>query len=309
MQDSSLWRFAAAKTKALLDSLGQILAGCSGVLRIAAHRFADLRGGEAAASMAYYAMFSLFPLLLFLVAVGSLVLQAGEARRQVLSFVTGVFPTAHDLVSRNIQQVLDLRGTVGTIAAIGFLWSTTGFFGGLCRNINRAWPRARSRSMVQGRLLAVMMVAGLGAFLLLWLVFFGVLDLLARLDLPYWDRVVGYGPLVRAVLSRVIPWVLTSALFLVLYRWVPRTDVSWRAAGWSAVAAAVAWRIATAGFAWYVSSGLSMYRLVYGSLGSLVALMFWIYLTSCIILFGAHLGAAIHYSERMRADDGGEPHG
>jgi len=63
---------------------------------------------------------------------------------------------------------------------------------------------------------------------------------------------------------------------------------------------------ATAGFAWYLSSGLSKYRLVYGSLGSIVALMFWLYVTSGIILFGAHLSAAIQYVRRMRTDDGAE---
>jgi len=62
----------------------------------------------------------------------------------------------------------------------------------------------------------------------------------------------------------------------------------------------------TAGFAWYLSSGLSKYRLVYGSLGSIVALMFWLYVTSGIILFGAHLSAAIQYVRRMRTDDGAE---
>ena len=241
--------------------------------------------------------------------MGSLFLRAEAARQQVLSLVTGVFPTAQQLVIQNIDQVLDSRGTVGTIAAIGFLWSATGFFRSLCRNVNRAWPRARSRSLVRGGLLALIMVAGLAAFLILWFLFLGVVDLLTHLDLPHWDRVSSYTPFIHAVLARVIPWLLTFALFLVLYRWVPQVDVHWRAAIWSALAATVAWRIATAGFAWYVSSGLSRYRLVYGSLGSVVALTFWIYLTSLIILFGAHLSAAIHYVQRANTRRSAEPPG
>jgi len=307
MRDNELWRLLSARIKALLHFLGRIVARCWAILRIAMHRFGELGAAEAAASMAYYAIFSLFPLLLFLVAVGSLVLRGDQARQQVLSFVTGIFPTAQELVTQNIEQVLSLRGPVGAIAAIGFLWSATGFFLVLCRNVNRAWPRARKRSVVQGRLLAIAMVASLGGFVVLWLISMGTLDLLARLDPPYWDRVAGLGPLIRAMFSRVLPWLLTYLLFLVLYRWVPRIDVPWSAAGLSALAASVAWRIATAGFAWYVSSGLSRYRLVYGSLGSVVALMFWIYLTSWVTLFGAHLGAAIHYSRRMRFAGDAEP--
>jgi membrane protein len=58
--------------------------------------------------------------------------------------------------------------------------------------------------------------------------------------------------------------------------------------------ASTAWKIATAGFTWYVTSGFGRYQLVYGSLGAVVALLFLIYLISMITLFGAHLSAAIN---------------
>ena len=57
--------------------------------------------------------------------------------------------------------------------------------------------------------------------------------------------------------------------------------------------ATLAGEIATNGFTWYLSSGIVQYELVYGSLGAIVALMLWIYIGALIILFGAHLGAAI----------------
>jgi membrane protein len=56
---------------------------------------------------------------------------------------------------------------------------------------------------------------------------------------------------------------------------------------------ALAWEIAASAFTWFLSSGLASYQLVYGSLGTVVALMVWIYVGSSIILFGAHLSAAI----------------
>ena len=257
LSGSRLGRLLAARNRSILGFLGQVPFACWGVLRIAIRRFRRLRAAESAAAMAYYALFSLFPLLLFLVAMGSLFLRAEAAREQVLSLVTGLFPTAQDLVIQNIEQVLELRGTVGTIAAAGFLWSATGFFRSLFRNVNRAWPGGRSRSLVGGRLLGLIVVAGLAAFLILWLLSIGVLDLLSHLSLPYWDRVSSYTPLIHAMLSRVIPWLLTFLLFVVLYRWVPLTDVDWAAATWSGLVATIAWRVATAGFAWYVGSGLS----------------------------------------------------
>ena len=115
----------------------------------------------------------------------------------------------------------------------------------------------------------------------------------SRLDLPFLGELWVYEPLARTMVSRVAPWVLTFSLCLVLYRWVPKAKVAWSAAIWSALAVTIAWRAVTAAFAWYVSSGASGYHLVYGSVSSLIALIFWIYLSSWISLFGAYLSAAI----------------
>jgi membrane protein len=70
-------------------------------------------------------------------------------------------------------------------------------------------------------------------------------------------------------------------------------EVKWSAAFWAALVVAVAWELAANAFAWYVGSGLARYRVVYGSLGTVVALLFWIYLSAWIIIFGAHLSAAV----------------
>jgi membrane protein len=75
---------------------------------------------------------------------------------------------------------------------------------------------------------------------------------------------------------------LRLALFWGLYRWVPNAQVNAWAAFWGAVVATAGWELATNGFAFYLSSGLASYELVYGSLGTIVGLMFWIYLGSLV---------------------------
>jgi len=80
---------------------------------------------------------------------------------------------------------------------------------------------------------------------------------------------------------------------MALYRWVPNAKVRWSAAFWAALVVALVLEIAANAFAWYLSSGLARYRIVYGSLATVVALLFWIYLSGWIIIFGAHLSAAI----------------
>ena len=87
--------------------------------------------------------------------------------------------------------------------------------------------------------------------------------------------------------------ILRFGLFLALYFFVPKTKVKKRAALWAAIFASIAWEITSYAFNWYFQSGLANYNVLYGSLGTLVALMFWIYLDCLILVFGAYFSAAI----------------
>jgi membrane protein len=116
---------------------------------------------------------------------------------------------------------------------------------------------------------------------------------LARFDVPLWGDVSMYGTPLWTLLSNLIPWLFTFLLFMALYRWVPNVEVTWSASFWAACVVAIAWEIAANTFAWYVGSGLARYKIVYGSLGTVVALMFWIYVSSWIVIFGAHLSAVV----------------
>lgn len=277
---------------------GEFVRTAYGVLRSVIRRFTEVRASEAAAGMAFYAIFALFPLLLFLVSVSSFVLETGQARQQVIDIVTRFFPTSQELVIQNLQQVLRLRGTVGAIATVSLLWSASGFFMILGRQVNRVWPQALPRTVMERRLLALAMVSGLAVLLILWLSLTAVIKFLQRLDMPLREVLLTCAPLVSTGISHLIPWVLPFLFFYILYRFIPKTSVKRIEALWGALAATLAWKAATAGFVWYLGSGLFKYHLVYGSLGSVIALLFWIYLSNLLILFGAHLCAAISQGSR-----------
>jgi len=270
------------------------------VLGDALHNFGERHASQAAAGMAYYAVFSLFPLLLFLITLGSVFVAAEEAQRQVYEFINRVLPISQDVVIQNVQQVLENRRTIGAIAAVTLLWSALGFFTVLAFQIDRAWHEAQPRTFIQGRLVALGMVIGLTALLLITVAANALLQFIPSLEVPWFLGGLDLQPFTDLLVSQALPLALSFALFVVLYRQVPNVPVGWGEALWSAAIAAVVWRVATVGFVWYVSSRLVRYRLVYGSLGSLVALMFWIYLSSWIALFGAHLCAAIWRHNRNR---------
>lgn len=255
--------------------------------------FRDGDGAAAAAGIAYYALFSLFPLLLVLVASGSFLLDREAVMTRAVDLVSEALPVSQELIRENLQQVLDLRGAVGVAGLVAALWSATGVFTILSRNVNRAWETSEPRGYVTNRLLGLAMVVVLMLLLALSFVTTTVLNLLTQLRLPVVGGVTEWGLQALADASGVVPFLFFFVLFTALYRWVPNTDVPARAALGGGVVAAVAWQIAANAFSWFVDSGIARYRLVYGSLGAIVALLFWIYVSGWIILFGAHLSAAI----------------
>ncbi|MGC9523325.1 MAG: YihY/virulence factor BrkB family protein [Anaerolineae bacterium] len=274
--------------------------GALAVLRTAVRRYGDTQASQAAAGLAYYIFFSLFPLLLVLVTAASYIWNLGSdaAFRRAVDFIAQALPVSQDLIASNLDTVLQLRGTIGLVSLAGTLWSASGAFTILTQKINEAWSNTEARSFVRKRLVGLALVAGVVLLLLLSLAATTAASLFPQLAAS-----------IPAPLTRLLPFVFTLFMFLALYRWIPTASVSWRAALWGAGSAGLAWELAKGAFAWFVSSGLSNYRLVYGSLGSVVALLFWIYISASITLFGAHLTAALDTSRgldsgRQTTDDG-----
>jgi membrane protein len=267
------------------------------VIRRTVVRFGQQRAAEAAASMAFFGLFSLFPLILVLVATGSSILNEPQAQNKVLEILMQAFPFSVDIIEDNLQRVLIARGTVQLFGLAVLSWSATGAFSVLTRNINRAWPNAERRNFFKIR----MMAFGIMAFVIAVMLFLLTVNTVSRF-LP--QSLNGLAILIKSLryFSQFVIFVLAFVTLLWFYRWIPNTTVTWTEAAWGSLIASLGSVIVTGGFSWYLGSGLSNYNLVYGSLGAVVALMFWIFLLSIIILFGAHLSSSIAYYNRIKPE-------
>lgn len=277
-----VYRWANARSYGALD-----------LLRRAYRGFSEARAAEAAAAMAYYTMFSLFPLSLALIGISGTIVRSDDATQEVVTLLTSAIPVSRELIASNIQQVLEQRGAVSIAGLIGLLWSGSGLFSALAHHINRAWTEAEARNFIKRRLVALTMVGILALFLLISLLSTPALDVLARLNVPLWGGIEIYETTLWTLLSDLVPGLLTFLMFFALYRWVPNTRVTWHGPVGGALLLALAWEGAKRAFSWYINSGLVRYRLVYGSLGAVVALLLWIYVSSWLALFGAHFSAAL----------------
>ena len=267
--------------------------GAVRILRIAIYRFSNSNSAQAAAGMAYYAFFSLFPLLLFLIVVASYILQNQSAYDYVMDYVFNVLPTARNIIDANIQQVLESRGAVGILGMVAFFWSSSSFFSILAQNINRANPNHAPRNFMETRAMALLMVLLLALLLGLSLLSNTITSVLPQLDLLFWRGQPLHETLLWRYFIKSIPFVFTLMLFIGLYRYIPKKKIGWNGVLIAAPLAALSWQLITRLFTWVLREGLVRYELVYGSLGTLVGLMFWIYMISVITIFGAHLSAVI----------------
>ena len=263
------------------------------ILNRTIERINEERAAEAAASMAYYGFFSLFPLLLVAVVVVSTVLESKLSQEQVLDVLIQAIPFSGDLIEENIQQVLKARSQAGIISLIGLIWSSLGAFTVLMRNINRAWPNTKARNFLKVRLMAFTMLVAMIAGLISLFVF----NTVSRF-LPDDLNLAANHALASNGFTQAMIGLLLFTSLLILYWWLPRTKVLWREAAWGAVIGSIGISVVTSGFTWFLESGLSNYNLVYGSLGAIVALLFWIYMLSLIVFAGAHFSAAIAYVRR-----------
>lgn len=255
---------------------------------------------EASASLTFYMLFSLFPLLLIIVAGTSYILKDYQAQEQILEVILEILPAvSHQIIRQNMSQLLESRGTVGIVGAAALLWAASSVFSTLVHNLNRAWPDARKQNLFKTRLKGFLIVASLMLTLPCFFIVKAVFNLVSDLNMEYGGRfflsahIQPYISLIIHTLSNLVIYMFIFGVFLYLYKYVPKTAVRWSEAAAGALVACIGGGLATYGFSWFLSSGLSKHNVIYGSLGALVAFFYWIYIVNLIVLFGAHLGASL----------------
>jgi len=269
------------------------LNGALDVFRIAGGSFSRERAPEAAASMAYYTFFSIFPMVLVLISFASFILKSQFVQDQILEYIVDIFPVSPDLITTNIANVLSKRGAVGSIAIIGLMWSASNMFNTIALNIDRAWPNEESHSFIERRMIGFAILIGLTfGIILLW--FFKTLlqmDFIARLIVFF--NVPILNTTLWGILVFLAPRLFRLLMYWIMFQWFPKASVKPLEALWGAFTVIIFTEIITSLMNWYLNSPWVRYELIYGSLCRIIALLLWIYFSSYAILFGAHISSAV----------------
>ena len=142
-----------------------------------------------AAGVAFYAILSLFPMTLGLVALLSVFLDSSSVQTQLLAFFQDYLPGVNDALETNINNGTSVSGFLGVLSFLGLFWSASAVFGAISRAVNRAWDVHQDRSFVVAKLRHIAMALGVGLLFLLSVGATTAIQFLGRVDLPGVGRI------------------------------------------------------------------------------------------------------------------------
>jgi membrane protein len=254
---------------------------------------------DRAAALSYYFLFALFPALLFLTALVGLV-SGPTLMDQVMAYVDRAAPReAASLIRRTLGEIgASASGGLLSIGVLAALWSSSSGMASVMAALNVAYDVEDRRPWWKRRLLALGLTAGFAGFALtgvLLLVFGGRIgEMIAG--------AVGLGT-VFAVVWHVGRWIVAAFLVMLaialVYDLAPAAGRTWRWLTPGSVFAIGGWLLASQGLGVYVRY-FGNFSATYGSIGAVILLMLWLYLTSVVLLVGAQIDSEIAKAEMSR---------
>jgi membrane protein len=269
------------------------------VLRAAGTKFYEDGCPTLAAAISFYALLSLIPVLFLVIAVvGYGVGSSQETFRAIVASVREFIPHLSEDITGNLESVVANRGRLSwlglasLIIAAGLVFQATEFA------LDRVFSVGRRRSFLRSRLLSMSVLVAMG-FVLLFSFYVGVVFHALNADpdlVPFGkDLIVPLARGLRVQYLTSVALVLTS--FTLALRIFPHAPVGWRGALAGATVGTVLWELGRRFFLWYLAN-LAQFYVVYGSLGALVAVMVWIYMSATIFLYAAEVVVVLQRAAR-----------
>ncbi|MEH7307994.1 YihY/virulence factor BrkB family protein [Neobacillus drentensis] len=267
----------------------------SSLLRLLWHRIDEDDLPGLSAQLAYYFLLSLFPLLIVLF---TLLPYFPIPHQDMLGVVRDFAPAeAMDLIEKNVHDIMNHRnGGLLSFGIIGTIWSSSNGINAIVKAFNKAYNVKESRSFIVSRGMAILLTFGM------------ILVLILAIILPIFGREIGLflfsqlgytTEFIRLwdTLSWLVSAIILFLIFTGLYWIAPNVKLKCRSAFPGAAFATIGWIVSSIGLTFYVGN-ISNYSLTYGSIGAIIVLMIWLYISAFIIILGGEINA--FYSEKNR---------
>ena len=264
------------------------------------HQFHENDLFTSAAAMSYFGLMTLFPALLLLFALSNRI----AAGTQMLAHVVQVYPGSSKFLHETVQSLSGLSTGIMLSCGLIVMWAGSWVFAVVERALNRIWG-TMPRTFLHGRALTLGMIGIVGLLLsvsvMVTSVMLALQEIAGRLSprqLENYRLLSSVGSVFWQIAFALVSLLVTFTLFAVVYRFMPNAHVAVRDVIPGAVIAGLVWEGAKYIFAW--SLNYLDYNQIYGSVGAVVAVLVWGYVSSLVLLFGAQLTSVFHREHMER---------
>jgi membrane protein len=255
-----------------------------------------------AASIAYYALLSLFPSSMLALAILGLATADEQDRSAVLMFVLQYFPKQFDFITAQLDAFRSTSVSFSVFGTIGLVWGALGVFGAISTAVNYAWRVEKTRSYWKHKLFSFLMLLVAGGLLLAALLLVSASQVV---EANWFTGVMVRFPGLLVLRSLALRNATTLLFILVvglIFYYVPNANVRFRDVWVGAFLTGLLWRGALVGFSWYMRD-MSRFTRINGSIAAVVVFLVWVYLQAVILLYGVEVTAAYARLRRGRPEE------
>ncbi|HEY1303027.1 MAG TPA: YihY/virulence factor BrkB family protein [Vicinamibacterales bacterium] len=254
------------------------------------------------ASIAYYALLSLFPFLLLILSLLGAVTADEHDRVAVLDFVFRYFPTQLDFVTNQLDAFRAARVQIGIGGLLALVWGSLGVFGAVTSAVNEAWGVEKQRSFLKHRLVSFLMLVAAGGVMMVALMIVSLVEVVERSRFGAIVTNIRGMYVVQTLGFQYLGTVLVIIAVGLVFYFIPNAKTRFRDVWVGAILTGVLWRLAFDGFSWYIGRNTGM-RMIHGSVAAILGFLLWIYVSSIILMYGVEFTAAYARMRRRRPDD------
>jgi membrane protein len=255
-----------------------------------------------AASIAYYALLSLFPFLLLAFAMLGRATADAADRNAVLEFVLRYFPAQFDFITVQLDAFRGHRLSLGVAGTIALVWGALGVFGAISTAVNYAWGVEKQRSFWKHKLFSFLMLLVAGLILLVALLLVSATQMVSAswfaVLLPRFPGLL----VLRSLTIRNATTLLFILVVGLIYYFVPNAKVRFRDVWVGALVTGLLWKGALEGLSWYMRD-MTRFNRVNGSISAVVVFLVWVYVQAVILLYGVEFTAAYARLRRGRPEE------
>lgn len=239
-----------------------------------------------AAGIAFFGMFSIFPILLIIISILGYRFGHTESLNQIMSLLQQHLPAQADLIINNVEVLAKDRSKLGIAGLLILLWTGRGLFLALEYSLNRAWGNPNFRSVIGRNLLAFFLILTMSIVLGLSVVMSASFVYLEQIKIPVIDFALNQLSFWSVINKWIISTTIVMIIFILLFKMLPHTKVSFKEILPGAIFATICWKAAEFGYIWYMKNMANL-SAIYGSIGGLLGVLLLFYIAAIVFLLGA----------------------